>query len=167
MASGYQNRGRSDPSRVSEYVSYGAREPFEERSHILSLTVLFTTVPGTLSAFREAARWAHQLGACIRVLVAQVVPYPLPIDKPRVDPEFRLRRFRAFCEQSPVETRIEIRLCREARQCIQDALLPHSLIVIGNRRSRWPWTYEKQLGRNLQKVGHQVILVGSPKAVQL
>jgi hypothetical protein len=128
---------------------------------------LFTTVPGTLAALCEAAHWAHQLGACIRVLVAQVVPYPLPLDKPRVDPEFRLRHFRAFCEQVPIETRIEIRLCRDARQCIQEALLPHSLIVIGNRQSRWPWTYEKRLGKNLQNASHQVILVDSSKAVRL
>ena len=167
MASGYQNRGRSNPSRASEHGFQRAKQSLEECPHALSLTVLFTTVSGTLSVLQMAAHWAHQLGACIRVLVAQVVPYPLPIDKPRVDPEFRLRHFRAFCEQAPVETSIEIRLCRDARQCIQEALLPRSLIVIGNRRSRWPWTYEKRLGQNLQKAGHQVVLVDSPRAVRL
>lgn len=133
-----------------------------EHSHALSLTVLFTTMSGTLTALREAAHWAHQLGACIRILVPHVVPYPLSIDQPRVDPKFRLRHFHTFCEQSPVETRIEIRLCRDSHQCIQEALSPHSLVVIGHGRSRWPFTYEERLGRKLRNAGHQVIFADAP-----
>ena len=158
MASSYPNRSRSDSSRTSDPVPENSAEV---HSYALSLTVLFTTTSGTLAALRETAHWAHQLGACIRILVAHVVPYPLPIDQPCVDPKFRLRHFRTLCEQSPVETCIEIHLCRDAHQCIQEVLPPHSLIVIGSGPSRWPLAYEKRLGRKLRKAGHQVVFVRS------
>jgi hypothetical protein len=126
----------------------------------LSLTVLFTTVFGTLSALREAARLAHQLSARIRILVPHVVPYPLPIDRPRVEPEFRLRQFRTLRQQEPIETRIDVRLCRNAHQCILDSLPPNSVIVIGDCGGWWPLSYERCLVRRLRNAGHQIVPVG-------
>ena len=156
MTSDYQHRSGSASSRASHSVP---EDSAGEHSYTLSLTVLFTTVSGTLTALREAAHWAHQLGACIRILVPHVVPYSLPIDQPCVDPKFRLRHLRTICEQLPIETCIEIRLCRDARRCIQEALSPHSLIIIGNSPSRWPFTCEKRLVGKLRKAGHQVLFV--------
>jgi hypothetical protein len=110
-------------------------------------------------ALRRAGHLAKELGACIQILIPSVVPYPLPLDKPRIDPEFRLRQFRTHCEQETVETWLDIRLCRDARQCIREALRPHSLIVLGARQTRWPLTYEKRLARELTCAGHQVVMV--------
>ncbi len=154
MASSYQYPREGNSSRVFDLTQGSSAG---EHSCALPLTVLFTTVPDTLAALREAAHWAHQLGACIRILVPHVVPYPLPIEQPRVDPRFRLRHLRTICEHSSVMTYIEIRLCRDACQCVQEALLPHSLVVVGGRPSRWPFTYEKRLGRKLRNAGHQVV----------
>ena len=140
-------------------ASYDLPHHTGEHSHSLSLTVLFTSASATLIALRRAAQLAHQLGVRIRVLVAYVVPYPLPIDEPRVDPEFRLRQLHTFCEREPIEIQLDVRLCRDARACIHDALLPHSLIVIGGRQSWWPMAFEKGLARNLTRSGHQVVFV--------
>jgi hypothetical protein len=156
VTSGYEEQSRHYESRVS---NYSFKEGSGEYSQVLSLTVLFTTVPGTLAALRKAARLAHQLGARIQILVACVVPYPLPIDKPGVDPEFRLRKFRTFCEQESIETRIDVRLCRDARQCIHASVRPHSLILMGGRQSWWPLTSEKCLARSLKSVGYHVVFV--------
>ena len=125
----------------------------------IALTVLFTSVPATLDALRQGARLAHQLGARIRVLVPFVVPYPLDLDKPRVSPEFRLRHFRTVCEDQSVETSIEVRMCRDAQQCIQQTLLPHSLVLIGGRKVLWPFTREKRLAHGLKRAGHEVVFV--------
>ncbi len=125
----------------------------------LSITVLFTGVRGTLDALQHAARLASQLQARVRILVPYVVPYPLPIDKATVDPRFRLREFITRCEEQPVETRIEICLCRDVRQCICDRLLPNSLVVVGGRRSWWPLGFEKRLARNITNAGHQVVFI--------
>ena len=141
--------------RTSGVSSHSTRE---KNPHSLSLTVLFTSVPATLHALRKAAQLAHELHASIRILVPQVVPYPLPLDEPRVAPEFRLRHFRTLCEHEPIETHLDIRLCRDAHRCIHAALLPNSLIVVGST-NRWPFSRQKRLARSLTKAGHEVLWV--------
>jgi hypothetical protein len=128
------------------------------------LTVLFTSVKGTLTALREAARIAPQLSAGIRILVPYVVPYPLPIDQPRVDPLFRLRQFRTVCEQESIATRIDIRLCRDALQCVGESLPPDSLILVGISRNWWPFNQERRLMRCLTAAGYEVVPVREARA---
>jgi hypothetical protein len=123
------------------------------------VTVVFTDVPATLKALREAGKLAHQLGATIRVLVPAVVPYPLDLTRPRVDPSFRLRQFRTVCREYSVETLFDLRLCRDRLTCIRAALAPHALVLIGARKSFWPWTCEKLLARQLRNDGHETLLI--------
>ena len=141
---------------TAEYVRgrWFCREP-----HGPSLTVVFTTIPATLEALKKGAHLARQLGANIRILVPSVVPYPLNVDKPRVSPEFRLRHFRTFCEKQPIDTSIDVRLCRDAGQCVEDGLSPHSVVLIGGRKTWWPLAPEKFMARRMRKHGHEVILV--------
>ncbi len=129
----------------------------------LAIVVLFTTVRGTLNALQHAARLAYELQARIQIIVPYVVPYPLPIDKATVNPKFRLREFLTRCEQQPIETRIDIWLCRDVRQCIYEGLLPNSLVVVGGRQSWWPLTYEKRLARSVRSRGHQVVFIGEAR----
>ncbi len=127
----------------------------------LAVTVVFTTVAATLDALREASGLAHQLKARIRILVPSVVPYPLDIAHPRVDPLFRLRHFRTLCEQHSIETFVDVRLCRDRLACIRDALAPHSLVVIGARKEFWPFRAERILVSQLRIDGHEVTLINS------
>ena len=131
----------------------------EQFDNYLSLTVLFTTVRGTLDALHGAAHFSHDLEARLQILVPYVIPYPLPIDKEKFDPKSRLGEFITMCEQQPIETRIDIWLCRDVCQCIHDGLRPNSLVVIGGRRSWWPLAYEKRLTRSVQAAGHQVVFI--------
>ena len=110
-----------------------------EISSGLSLTVVFTTVPETLAALRRAAVLARELGARIQIFVPYVVPYPLPLEHPQADPNFKVRQFRTLCEQEPIETRIDIELCRDASECLLRELAPHSVVLIGAER-RWPFS---------------------------
>jgi hypothetical protein len=96
----------------------------------LSITLVFTTSTATLHALEQARELAHQLAARIRILVPQVVPYPLPIDRPPVDPIFRLRQFRTFLFRHAVETHIDVRLCRNARECLKQSLAPQSIVSV-------------------------------------
>jgi hypothetical protein len=136
---------------------YAQPELLEDCVQALPVTVVFTTVSDTLDALRKAAVLAHELRAKIRILVAHVVPYPLPLEQPKINTELRMRRVRTLIERDSIETRIEIHLCRDARQCIQESLEPHSLVIIGGRQSRWPLTRENRLARGLKRAGHQVI----------
>lgn len=131
---------------------------FETDSPGLPLTVVYTTVEATLAALRCAAQLAVQLEARIRILVIQTVPYPLPLDRPQVDPAFRIRQFRTRSENEPIETHIDVLLCRDADNCLLQALEPQSLVLIGSRR-RFRFTREKQWGKKLRSAGHHVVFV--------
>jgi hypothetical protein len=146
---------RSEQSRRAVPFSPGRREANEQH---LSVTVVFTTSAATLHALKRAGELAHQLGARIRIIVPQVVPYPLPIDRPAVDPNFRLRQFRTLFFQHVIETHIDVRLCRDVRECLKQALAPQSIVLIGGR-NRWWITREKRLARVLRRSGHQVMFI--------
>ncbi len=141
--------------------SASASAPGQQR---LELTVLFTNVPDTLRALRHATGLAFDLDACIHILVLQVVPYPLPIDRPPVEPEFRLRQLHALWNQERIETAIKILLCRDALYCLSEQLPPNSLVVIGDRTTWWPFSREKRIARRLRRRGHQVLLVAESRS---
>jgi hypothetical protein len=124
----------------------------------LELTVVFTTVRATLAALKEAGNLAHQLQARIRIIAPQVVPYALPIEHPPVDPLFKIRKVRTLCCTDKVGIRIEVRLCRDAQKCVQEALGPESVVLIGGRKRLWP-TRAGRLAQNLCRAGHHVIFV--------
>ncbi len=125
----------------------------------LSITVVFTSIPATLATLKHARELAQDLSAQIRVLVPQAVPYALPLDRPPVDPAFRVRSFCAAAEKESVEMRIEVRLCRDPRIAVAEALPPQSLVLMGTR-NRWWWPARKNsLARALRRAGHRVIVV--------
>jgi len=71
----------------------------------LSVDVVFTSIEPTLAALKKAGALAGGLNARITLLVAQIVPYPLPLESPPVLLDFNERRFRKIANQSPVEQR--------------------------------------------------------------
>ncbi|MBI4893586.1 MAG: hypothetical protein HY821_23400 [Acidobacteria bacterium] len=136
----------------------------------MEVHVLYTGVASTLAALRTAAQFAQGLGARIRLLVLETVPYPLPVDRPEHDLAFLRRRFRALVETSaldsagtPVEATAEIVLCRGTWEGLEKRLARRSVIVIGRRnnnwrtRALWRWTAEDRLARRLRSAGHHVV----------
>ena len=125
----------------------------------LLVNVVFTTIEGTLKALRHAGSMARELDAVVRVLAPEPVPYPLPLTQPPVDPAFRLRQFRLLSCSGAVELQIELRLCRDIRQCLKDALPEGSLVVIGGKRGRlWP-SREARLAQTLRGWDNEVMFV--------
>ena len=102
---------------------------------------------------------ADNLGARIRIIVPQVVPFPLPLSDPPIKPEFTGNRIRAMLSQYPVD--VEVCLCREKLTAPISVLKPHSLILIGGRTRFWP-TEEYRLARGLRQRGHEVVFVEQP-----
>jgi hypothetical protein len=124
----------------------------------LSLTVVFTTIHATLGVLGQGVELASGLGARIRILALHVVPYPLALDCPHVDPEFKVRRFRTLLVDGAVETRIDVILCRNPHEAITISLRPHSLVLIGGRKHWWP-TRETRLAKRLRRAGHHVLFM--------
>jgi hypothetical protein len=132
--------------------------PFtEETDSKLDISVIFTSVDATLDALKEAGNLALSLGGRIRLIVPQIVPYPLPLSSPPVLVDFNERRLRVLASGCPVETRVAIYLCRDALETLQSVLKPGSLVVVGARKRFWP-TQEKRLAAKLRKFGHEVVV---------
>jgi hypothetical protein len=105
---------------------------------------------------KEAGALARSLGARITLLAPQVVPYPLTLESPQVLIDFNEKRFRVIANESPVETNVQIYLCREEFETLERALSPGSLVVLGGRK-RWWSTREKTLATKLRRSGHEVV----------
>ena len=123
----------------------------------LEVIVLHTTTKATLQALRTAARLAEGLAARIRLLVLEIVPYPLPLDEPQVPLEFTHRRFRTVAADTSIDTQVDIRLGRDKAQMLESALKPHSLVVLAAKGGWWP-TAETRLAKRLERMGHQVVV---------
>jgi len=122
----------------------------------LEIFVVFTALELTAAALKKACALAGNLGARIVVLAARIVPYPLALTAPPVQPSFdesRLRRIVAGC---PVETAVVLCLCRDLWQSLTLALTPNALVVLGVRKRWWP-TREARLARKLRRAGYEVI----------
>ncbi len=128
--------------------------------HPLQIAVVFTTVQATIAALKEAGTLASNLGGRITLLVPQVVPYPLPLGESPIVREFNERRFRVIANSSPVETNVQIYLCRAALETLAKVLNPRSLVVIGGK-DRWWSTREKRLARRLRMAGHEVVFTAA------
>jgi hypothetical protein len=135
-----------------------ARSPFTTQTETkLDVSVVFTSVDATLGALKEAAKLAANLGARITIVVPQIVPYPLPLTTPPILVDFNERRLRVLAGGCRVDTNVAIYLCRDAWEALQSVLKPHSLVVLGSRKRRWP-TPEQRLARKLRSLGHEVVV---------
>lgn len=129
----------------------------EETKSRLNVAVVFTSVAATLAALKEAGALANRLSGHITLLVPQVVPWPLQLTSPPVLLDWNERRFRVIASESPVETRVQLYLCRDQFETLTTVLSPRSLVVVGGRRRRWLPTPEKRLAHKLRRAGFEVI----------
>jgi len=127
-----------------------------EADQQLNIAVVFTSVESTLAALKEAGNLANSLGARITLVVPEVVPFPLPLEIPPVLVEFNEHRFRVMASESPVETSVQIYLCRDRFETLATALKPGSIVVVGGRK-RWLPTKEETLARQLRRAGYEVL----------
>jgi hypothetical protein len=137
-------------------LQHPARPAVEAPESKLNISVVFTSVPYTLSALKAAGSLANRLAAQITLIVPQVVPHPLPLESPPVLLDWNERRLKVIAEESPVETKVNLYLCRDRFDTLNTVLKPHSIVVMGGPHAWWP-TQEKKLARKLRRAGHEVI----------
>ena len=136
---------------------FSAPPAIGETESRLNVAVIFTSVQSTLAALKKAGALANRLSGRITLVVPQVVPYPLPLTSPPVLLDWNEKRFRVIAGESPVETTVQIYLCRDRLETLTAVLSPRSLVVVGGPKRWWP-TAEKRLARTLRRAGHEVIL---------
>jgi hypothetical protein len=114
-------------------------------------------VEATLAALKEAGNLANNLfRARISLIVTQVVPYPASLETPPVPVHFNENRFCVMAQNSPVETSVQIDLCRNQLETLTRVLKPGSIVVLGGRRRWWP-TKDERLARELRLAGYEVL----------
>jgi hypothetical protein len=156
----YPRDGEVSMSTAKELLRGRPTQPraAEERECELRVNVVFTRIEQTLAALRTAARLAADLRARLVVWVPQVVPYPAPIDSASVPRAFLVRRLLTVANESRIETRIRVCVCRDRRTVLSGALPPRSIVVIGGSKRWWP-TQEQRLAAELWRQGHHVVFV--------
>ena len=137
--------------------------PTRGRDPNLRLYVVFTDTEATRVAIRAATRLADDLNARLVVLLAKVVPFPLPLHSPPVSQSFTDGVLSQLVNGHEAEITARVYLCRDRNQTIRNALEPGSLVLIGRRRSWWPPS-TLLLGKLLKRDGHQVVVVDFPRA---
>src|SRR5579862_8171829 len=129
----------------------------------LDLKVIFTDLPKTAAALAAARTMAQGLGARITLMVAQVVPYPLPLTAPDVPVEFTERQLESLArEKDDADIAIEIYLCRDREETLRSTVPPDSLVIVGARKWRWwpSWlpSREGSLAKLLRQDGRRVLV---------
>jgi hypothetical protein len=137
-------------------TGYPTRREPEVSDQKLNIAVVFTSVQSTLAALKQAGKLANSLGARIKLVVPQVVPYSLPLETPPVLVEFNENRFRVMANETPVETSVQIYLCRDRFETLKSVLQRGSVIVVGGRKRWWP-TKDQRLARQLRRAGYEVL----------
>jgi hypothetical protein len=136
----------------------GLPEPpgYGTSQHRFEIAVIFTSFDATTAALKMAGTLVKGLSANVKLVVPQVVPYPLPLDSPPVLREFCERRLRDITNECPVDTTVLVYLCRNRLATLRAVLKRGSIVVIGGWRRWWP-TPEKSLARNMRRSGYEVI----------
>jgi hypothetical protein len=133
-------------------------EPSDPAIRTDAIYVVYTSIDGTLAAVRVAGNFGKVLGVPVNLIYFRTVPYVLPVDAPcgisPVETDVFIERLRA----EGLDVRVNVYLCRDEHRAIAAAIKPHSLIVIGGRRSWWPRESERWR-RMLEAAGHFVVSV--------
>ncbi len=117
-----------------------------------------STSPDLLSSSLAAARQlTHQLGAQIEVLAPFVVPYPLDLSRPPIEPSFLENKLLHDTALLNEVEKVRILLCRDESEAVLGALAPKSIVVLAVRK-RWWRTREDCLADKLIAAGHQVVV---------
>jgi hypothetical protein len=123
----------------------------------LQLSVIFTSEDATKAALNAAAVLASRLGAHIKLIVPQVVPFPVPLASPNVLVGWNEHRLREIAAKCPVETSVHVLLCRDRVQTLLGALKPNSLVVLGGCKHHIWRNAEARLAQKLRHSGHEVV----------
>jgi len=143
--------------RSTSITSGDSESPDIQPKPRLSIFVVFTSIDWTLKALEKAGEIARPVGANIVVLAVQIVPYPLPLEKPPVSMEFLIKRFEERVGEFPERTKISVYLCRDPMETFKRILSRNSPVVIGIKKRLLPTRYER-LARKLHRAGYDVIL---------
>jgi hypothetical protein len=157
-ATGEKLSATSDKSGSTSHPPMGLS--VGEAACSLEVVVLHTDIRETLEALKAAANLAQGLAARIRLLVPQIVPASMPMDRPELPLGHAWRRFQTLASGTKIKTYVDIRRGRDKNEILESVLKPGSVVVLGGKRPRWPGKVGF-LAHRLEKMGHHVVFAGT------
>jgi hypothetical protein len=139
-------------------ASFCRREQLRSAAGELRVFVPYTSVELTKAALTEATVLARNLDVQITLFAVQIVPFPLPLERPAVAPEFLQQRLLAAAGEIEAAVDVELIFARDLNFGMQRVLPPNSLVVVATKKSWWP-TSEAKLAKSLTRAGHSVTLL--------
>ena len=127
-------------------------------SHELSVCVPYTTSVLTRAALNSVVALTRNLGAHVSLVAVQVVPFPLPLDRPAISPSFFEQELNAVARDVEVPVDTQVVIARDREVGFDRAIPPASLVVLATRKRWWP-TAQAKLARLLARAGHSVALL--------
>src|SRR5262245_20254046 len=106
----------------------------------MEVNVIYTNPAGTLAALAAVGHLAQNLRARIRLLAPVAVPVQLPLERssvPYATLEKELWDLASKGVHGPVDTSVQLYLCRDKLETLGQVLRPNSLVVIGGKHW-WP-----------------------------
>jgi len=151
----------SRPTQPDEPCGVWVSRSFTERRRRtgdLRVFVLHTSADLTRAALGAVAALTRNLSARVTLVAVQIVPFPLPLDRPDVPPTFLEQELKVLVRgiDAPVDVRVVI--ARDRAVGIEEAISPGSLVVLAAKKHWWPTSHER-LARWLARAGHSVTLV--------
>lgn len=125
--------------------------------------VLATTLEATSAALAAAVPLARGSHSRLMVVVTQVVPYTIPLERPVDSPEPAVRRYRDLVRElnreADVVAQIRVCLCRRPDDVVTRLLPAHATVVVGGETGGLLPSRTVRLVRHITRLGHHVIFV--------
>ncbi|MBZ5592208.1 MAG: hypothetical protein LAP39_08225 [Acidobacteriia bacterium] len=120
--------------------------------------VIYSSAELTRSALGAVAALTQNLSARVALVAVQIVPFPLPLDRPAVPSSFLEQELKAVARGIELPVEVHVVMARDPEVGIERVISPGSLVVFATKRRWWP-TPQKKLARWLARAGHSVALL--------
>jgi hypothetical protein len=137
-----------------------ARKTQDVGASPVSVFVVATSPDLLTDSLISAKQLTRELGAQIEVLAPFVVPYPLELNHPAVEPSFLENKLLSENALLTEVEKVHILLCRDEADAVMGTLPPKSIVVL-TARKRWWRTREDCLADTLRNAGHHVVIAGA------
>jgi hypothetical protein len=124
----------------------------------LRVFVPYTSVELTKVALTRATVLVRSLDLRITLFAVQIVPFPLPLERSAVAPDFLEQRLLVIAGEIEAAVDAQLIFARDLDFGMQRVLPSNSLVVVATKKSWWP-TSEAKLARSLARAGHSVALL--------
>ena len=102
------------------------------------MCVPYTTSVLTRAALSAVVALTRNLGAHVSLVAVQVVPFPLPLDRPAISPSFFEQELKAVVRDIEVPVDTQVVIARDRELAFDRAIAPGSLVVLATRKRWWP-----------------------------